>query len=226
MDLNPQLPPLPTLTLKSTQLKTPPEKPPDPSISMLFPENTQYRVPDNPFRGELPKMRNREHKEALEDALVGIRAPFLFSTESPIEFNGANVGIDMSTETFNAAMTTVIAAIERGYHPTRDPTPLGASEWARLSCAMLAAVGRGYHRQYSIEKEGTLDKIRAETIDPNPLPKNPTLFHHLAAIADDIGTHVGVDQDGYQDWYHIQKEEFNRKATKAAAAEVDEKWLS
>jgi len=226
MDLNPQLPPLPTLTLKSTQLKTPPEKPPDPSISMLFPENTQYRVPDNPFRGELPKMRNREHKEALEDALVGIRAPFLFSTESPIEFNGANVGIDMSTETFNAAMTTVIAAIERGYHPTRDPTPLGASEWARLSCAMLAAVGRGYHRQYSIEKEGTLDKIRAETIDPNPLPKNPTLFHRLAAIADDIGTHVGVDQDGYQDWYHIQKEEFNRKATKAAAAEVDEKWLS
>jgi len=192
---------------------------------MLFLENTPYQVPDNPFRGPLPKMRNKDHKEGLQEALMGIRAPFLFSAEKPLEFNGACVGIDMSTETFNAAVTTVITAIERGYYSTRDPTPLGTNEWARLSCSMLAAVGRGYYRQYSTEKESILDKVRAEAIDPNPLPKNPTLFHRLAAIADDIGTHIGVDQEGYQDWYLTLKNKFNTKATKATAAEVDEKWL-
>jgi hypothetical protein len=131
----------------------------------------------------------------------------------------------MSTETFNAAVTTVIAALERGYFLSCDPTPLGPSEWARLSCALLAAVSRGYHRQYSTEKESTLDRVRAEVINPDPLPKNPTLFHRLAAIADDVSTHVGANQDGYQDWYLTLKNEFNIKATKATVAEVDEKWL-
>jgi len=91
---------------------------------------------------------------------------------------------------------------------------------------MLAAVGRGYHRQYSTEKESTLEKVRAEATDPNPLPKNPTFFHRLAAIADDIGTHVGVDQEGYQEWYLTQKEKFIVKAMKAATSEVDKKWLN
>ena len=225
MDLNPVLPPLPTLTLLSTQLNIPPDKPPDPSISLLFPENTQYRVPENPFRGQLPRIKNKEHKEMLKKALDGIRAPFLFNPDEPLEFNGACVGVDMSTETFNAAVTTVIAALERGYFAARDPTPLDPSGWARLSCALLAAVGRGYHRQYSTEKESTLDKVRAEVIDPDPLPNNPTLFHRLAAIADNISTHIGVDQEGYQDWYLTLKNEFNTKATKAAATDVDEKWL-
>jgi hypothetical protein len=93
-----------------------PEKLPDPSISMLFPEITPYRAPDNPFRGSLLKMRNKEHKEALQEALTGVRAPFLFSTEEALEFNGACVGIDTSAEDFNAAVTMVIAAIERGYY--------------------------------------------------------------------------------------------------------------
>jgi hypothetical protein len=224
MELSPQLPPLPTLTLNSTQLNAPPEEPPDPSISMLFPENTEYRAPNNPFRGSLLKVRNREHKEALQEALKGIRASFLFSTERVLEFDGACVGVSASADDFTAAVTLVIAAIERGYYSSRDPTPLGPSEWARISCALLAGVGRGYHRQYSTEKETILDKVRAEVLDPNPLPKNPTLFHRLAAIADDLNTHIGVDQEGYQDWYIALKKEFNEKAAKAAATEVDEKW--
>ncbi|KAH9957736.1 hypothetical protein BGW80DRAFT_1465613 [Lactifluus volemus] len=185
MDLNPELPPLPTLTLLSTQLIIPPDKPPDPSISLLFPENTQYRVPENPFKGSLPKMRNKEYKDTLKKALDDIRAPFLFNTDEPIEFDGACVDVDMSTETFNAAMTTVIAAVERGYFSSRDPTPLGP------------------------QKESTLDRVRANVIDPDPLPGNPSLFHRLAAIADDLNTHIGVDQEDYQDWYLTLKNEFN-----------------
>jgi hypothetical protein len=112
MDLNPVLPPLQTLTLLSTQLNIPPDKPPDPSISVLFPENTLYRVPENPFRGPLPKVRNKDHREMLKKALEGIRAPFIFNDEEPIKFEGACVGVDMSSEVFNAAVTTVMAALE------------------------------------------------------------------------------------------------------------------
>jgi hypothetical protein len=225
MELTPQLPPLPTLTLSSTLLNDPPDKPPDPSISVLFPENTRYRVPDNPFRGPLSQKLKKEHRQALQEALGCIKEPFFFELEEPIRFEGANVGVDTSTENFNAAVITVIAAIERGYFSMRDPTPLGPTEWARLSCAVLAAVGRGYHRQYTTEQEGHLEKVRAEAIDPKPLTNNPTLFHRLSAIACNVSDHVGVDQEGYQDWYLTIKEEFTKKATKAAAAEVDEKWL-
>ena len=226
MDLTPQLPPLPTLTLSTTLLYDPPDKPPDPAISVLFPENTRYRVPNNPFRGPLTQKLKKEHNRALQEALCSIKAPFFFELEKQIEFEGANVGADTSTENFNAAVITVIAAIERGYHSTRDPTPLNPTEWARLSCAVLAAVGRGYHRQYTTEQESHLEKVRAEAINPNPLTKkNPSLFHRLAAIAGDVSEHVDTDQEGYQDWYFTMKKEFTEKATKAAAAEVDEKWL-
>ena len=225
MELTPQLPPLPTLTLNTTILNDPPDKPPDPSISILFPENTQYRAPANPFRGPLSHKLEREHKEALQDALSGIRAPFFFELEEPIRFEGARVGVDTTTENFNAAVITVIAAIERGYYSSRDPTPLGPTDWARLSCATIAAVGRGYHRQYTTEHESLLEKVRAEAVDPNPLTKNPSLFHRLSAIASDVSDHVSSDQEGYQDWYLTLKKEFTEKATKAAAAEVEEKWL-
>ena len=224
MDLDPQLPPLPTLTLSSTILNGPPDKPPDPSISVLFPEITQYRAPDNPFRGLLPHNLEKEHKQALQEALRLVRAPFLFDLEEPINFEGANVDTDTSTENFNAAVITVIAAIERGYYSSRDPTPLGPTDWARLSCALLAAIGRGYHRQYTTEQDSHLEKIRAEVLDPDPLTGNPSLFHRLSAIASDVSDHVGTDQEGYQDWYLTIKKEFTEKATKAAAAEVEEKW--
>jgi hypothetical protein len=96
MDLDPQLPPLPTLTLVSTSLNVPPDKPPDPSISMLFPENPPYRIPENPFRGTAPKAFQEEHKKKLQDALRSVREPFLFRAEEPFIFNGTRVGDDTS----------------------------------------------------------------------------------------------------------------------------------
>ncbi|KAH9959886.1 hypothetical protein BGW80DRAFT_1256364 [Lactifluus volemus] len=111
----------------------------------------------------------------------------------------------MTTETFNTTVTTVIAALERGYFSICDPTSLGPSEWTCLSCALLVV--------YSTEKESTLDRVRAEVIDPDPLPKNLTLFHHLVAIADNLNTHISPDQEGYQDWYLTLKKNFNIKVT-------------
>lgn len=137
--------------------------------------------------------------------------------KEPIRCNGEAVGMETSSEDFNTTLTVVIAAIEWGYHSSQEPTPLGPTKWAWLSGAVLAAVGQGYCHQYTSEQESQLQKVRAEVIDPNPLTtKIPTLFH----------THVEPDLDGFQDWYIKLKEEFNVKVTKAAAIEIEEKFLS
>jgi hypothetical protein len=227
MELDPQLPPLSTLTPISTLPNVPPDRPPDPSISLLFPEATRFRALGNPFRGPLSKALQETHKSSLGEALNGLRSPFLFIPDEPLDFNGKSVGADISTENFNAAAITVIGTVERGYHPTRDPTPLSASDWARLSCALIAAIGRGYHRQYATDQDSNLGKVRAAALDPNPLtPDYPTLFHRLAATAEDIAQHVKPGQEGYQDWYSNIKKGFTEKVTKADTAEVDEKWLT
>ena len=88
------------------------------------------------------------------------------------------------------------------------------------------AIGRGYHWQYATDQDANLEKVRAETIDPDPLsPQFPTLFHRLATTVGDVSHHIGTDQEGYQNWYLTIKQLFMEKATKAATVEVDEKWL-
>src|ERR1700733_12526917 len=94
------LPPLtPTLTLFSNP-NIPPDIPPDPSISMLFPENTPYRVPDNPFRDSNAKELRETHKTALQDALRSVREPFLFYPVEPFAFEGTCVGVDTPSDSF------------------------------------------------------------------------------------------------------------------------------
>jgi hypothetical protein len=103
--------PLPTLTLSFTH---PPDNPPEPSIAMPFPDTTAYRALSNPFRVPLSQKQKLEHKMSLQDALSSVRAPFFFDLEGPINFVGEAVGMETSTEEFNSALITVIAAVERG----------------------------------------------------------------------------------------------------------------
>ena len=227
MDLAQQLPPLSTLTPISTLPNVPPDRPPDPTISVLFPETTPYRVPNNPFRGPPTSALKEAHKQSINEALSDIRRSFLYTLDELLEFDGKSVGVDFSTENFNAAVIIVIATIEWGYYPARDQTPLNTNNWAKLSCALLAAIGWGYHRQYTTEQESNLDNVRAKTLDPNPLaPEYPTLFHWLAATAEEVTQHTKPGQEGYQDWYAHIKKRFTEKATKAVAADINEKWLA
>jgi hypothetical protein len=133
MDLDQPLPRAPTLTPHPTK-NVPPDIPPDPSISVLFPEKTLYRISDNPFRPPIRQESNKEYVRALQEALNGIKVPFLFELKEEISFNGACIGVNMTAETFNAAVVTVTAALERGYYPTRDPTTLDPTGWASLAC--------------------------------------------------------------------------------------------
>jgi hypothetical protein len=58
----------PTLTL-TKQSNIPLDIPPDPLISMLFPESTPYCVPNNPFWGPTSKGLSETYKKALQGAL-------------------------------------------------------------------------------------------------------------------------------------------------------------
>jgi hypothetical protein len=100
-----QLPPLDsTLTIVSNPsalLDTIPTTP-TPSISILFPEITPYRILDNPFQDSNPKRLSKIHKKSLQDALGSIRGPYLFNLEESYDFNGANMGTDTTAESFNS----------------------------------------------------------------------------------------------------------------------------
>ena len=157
MDLVPQLPPLPTLTLMTNVQNVPPDNPPDPPSSSLFPSQPLA----NPIEGQPAK--------------------------GPEEVQFAPLPEDMSAESLETAVKAVIAIIERGYHSTRDETPLNAGTWAKLSCIVLAAIGRGYDCQYTAEKDAAFKQARAESFDPEPLtPECPTYFHRLATTAGSI----------------------------------------
>ncbi|KAI0285881.1 hypothetical protein BGY98DRAFT_1092709 [Russula aff. rugulosa BPL654] len=224
MALDPLPPPPPeTLTLKPTL--PPPKKPPDPSITVPFPERTPYRAPENPFRGPITKETEEEYKRILQEVTEDIRAPFSYDNEGPLLFDGESVGVDLSSESFNAAVITVLAAVERGYYPARDPTPISARDWARLACSLVAAIGRGYHRQNSQTNESTLEKVRKGLIDPNPLASQyPTLFHRLSAMAEHLEFCLSPDLDNYQDWYGYLRHKAEKEIAKLATIEVEEKW--
>ena len=42
----------------------------------------------------------------------------------------------------------VIANIKHSYHPNKDETLLNANLQARLSCIVMAAIGKSYDHQY------------------------------------------------------------------------------
>jgi hypothetical protein len=224
MALDP-LPPPPSETLTPKPTRFQPKKPPDPSIAVIFPERTPYRATENPFRETIPKETEEEYKRLLSSVTEGIRAPFSYDNEGAVSFDGESVGVNLSSETFNAAVITVIAAIERGYYPARDPTPLSTRDWARLACSLVAAIGRGYHRQNTPGNEAVLEKVRKDLTDPNPLAQQyPTLFHRLAAMAENLEFCLSPDLDNYKDWYGYIRHKTEKEMAKLATIEAKEKW--
>jgi hypothetical protein len=70
-----------------------------------------------------------------------------------------------------------------------------------------------------------LDAARKSTLDPEPIyPTLLTFFHRLVAMAEDLGPIMGEGMTNFQDKFLEIKRNCNKKVTKAAATEVDEKW--
>jgi hypothetical protein len=160
MDLDPQLPPLSTLTRMTNTQTVPPDNPPDPPTSSLFPENIPTQPLANPTRGPPAKRPGEAYEIPLPENL----------TEKDLE----------------SAVQVVVAVLERGYHPYPGLAPINTAGWAKMACTVLAAMGRGYSCLYTAEWEAEISRARAEATDPNPLPNCPTYFHRLSTITDTL----------------------------------------
>ncbi|KAI0287100.1 hypothetical protein BC826DRAFT_972469 [Russula brevipes] len=108
----------------------------------------------------------------------------------------------------------VTAALGAGYYPARGPNLLNTEDWAKLSCTLLAAVGRGYKLQYSGNMDTVLDRERKKTLDPSPvIPKALTYFHRLSTTIEQLGVEVDADledtadlQDSFKPPPRVQRE--------------------
>jgi hypothetical protein len=212
--------------LTLTPNSTPPDPPGNPPKT-LPPSGTSERALDNPFRSDTPVSTKEANKNALGKAVSEARASFKYNPIEPLAFDENGLANLLSADAFNSAVNTVISSLDKGYTSSLYPLPLSPQEWARLSCKLLAAVGRGYRRTCELEKEPEVERAKAEAIDLTPIgPRYPTLFHRIAVTASDIETHVSTDQEGWRDWYVALKRSFEQKAAKSAAMEVEEKWRS
>ncbi|KAH9962562.1 hypothetical protein BC827DRAFT_1375715 [Russula dissimulans] len=227
MDVGP-LPPPPTNPNPTPNLPDPPRgRPPDPNPAAIAPEKTPFKALDNPYRGPVPEEVIEAHKQSLMEALDFIRSPFWYSLTEPLRFNGESLGGAISPSDFNAAVALVLTAMEVGYHPNQQNNLLDLTNWARLACSLMATIGWGLarHCESNSEQEKRLDQIRASVINDDPITREyPTLFHCLAAMASHVEMHVAPDLESYPDWYFNSKMTFDRLATKAAVAEVEESW--
>jgi hypothetical protein len=191
---------------------------------MLFPERTPYCAPGNPFMGPLPKETEEKYKCALREVTMDLRTPFMYDSLKPLSFCGNNIGTNLSAEAFNTAVTTIMVTLESRYNPSQS-TPLNTRDWARLVCVLIAATGQGFHKTGSTTPKTSLKKLRAETIDKDPIdPKYPTLFHRLAAMAEHLEHFIAPDLEDYQDWYFSLRLKTGKNMAKLATGKLEEKW--
>ncbi|KAH9994359.1 hypothetical protein BJV74DRAFT_795448 [Russula compacta] len=177
----------------------------------------------NPYNIPILEEKVEAHQKSLEEALKEYRAPFKFHINQALSFDGPIIGMNVSSKVFNDVVTLVLAILECGYYQVENPIPLGATDWARLACATLAATGHGYTKQYKHSPEEAMEKVYAESTNPSPLSQShPTLFHHLAATAEHLKSHASSDIKLYQTWFSSIKAGLYEKASEATAIKVQE----
>ena len=170
---------------------------------------------------------SKDSTAALNEAIAQAGAPSLFTTDYNLAFNEVldRVKPEDTQEVFNSSIKLIVHTLQGGPEAPHKPAlnVLGTADWARLACALLAAIGRGYKLQFSQALEEGKKKDWAEAPDPNPLSANfPTLFHRIAATADHLGDQITGDQVDIGSWVLEAKANLHDKATKAAQKEVEE----
>ena len=228
-----QPPPGSTLTLGNKA--NPPSKkhPPEPPKPPPLPQNSTAHGTENQNRNmqmaAVCKTQERAHIASLDEA----HAPFKYTTRGNFDYNGTFSDVEDPKQLFINSAKLIIATLQGGLQAPSIPTPnlLGAADWADLSCALLAAIGRGYSLQYDKDQADTaLRREWAEAPDPNPLnTRYPTLFHRLSATADALNDQLLIDgQDdecSIEGWILEAKTAILKEETKNIKVKVQEECL-
>ncbi|KAF8257615.1 hypothetical protein EI94DRAFT_1708800 [Lactarius quietus] len=172
-----------------------------------------------------------EHIKALKaEAIEEIQGPLMYRLAGRLEsWEGEEFGV--STDNFHAACDIVLTALESGYYPTRSKTLLSATEWAELSSAALAAVGRGYCRTENSSKEEEIKTARLQATDSacGDIDNHPfaNTFSRIIATADQLSVNLTVDENesGLVSWLTQTEAQVKFRVERLAAAEVEEALL-
>ena len=228
MDVEPQPPHGQTLT-PGAEANPPPEIPPPdpPNPPPPPPQNPLAFSQENPLVYSPAEKLNEQHIHEFETFLAKARDPFSFTTDNHFSFNGSIEGQSNPEGVFNASAQLIIEVLQGGRDAPANPSAegVGTMDWAKLACALLAAIGRGYTLQYDQTRStAEMRKGWDEAPDPNPLAhKYPTLFHRAAVTASLLDDQITADKDGFISYATKLKADIHDIAIKAAHAEVEEK---
>ena len=230
--IDPQPPPGLTLTL-GPRANPPAEiPPPEPPNHPLPPQNSKADGLETPNTPSPTVASEKNQKQALVMSLDEAHAPFMYATEGSFNFRGTFTDVEDPKELFIKSAKLIITTLQGGRFAPAAPTPelLDAADWAELSCALIAAIGRGYSLMYDKERADAAHKKEwTEAPDPKPLsPRYPTLFHRLSATADALNDQIVVDgQDdecNIAGWILEAKAGILREETRKIKLQVEEDW--
>ncbi|KAH9952956.1 hypothetical protein BC827DRAFT_1159487 [Russula dissimulans] len=224
MDLRPVPPPLSNPNPITNPHSPPQGKPPDPEAAEIPSDNHHNNTLVNSYGSPAPEAAKSTQEIFLLETLKDARSPFEYSPGVPLDFDGGSMGGTIPMDTFNTACTMVVTALEKGYHPIQGWNALDINNWPKLTCALTAAIGRGYNLPHNRDLLGdtVLEVARSSATDHNPItPKNPTLFHRLATMLNQLEVDVS-EVDDYCDWYLESKLKFERLAKKEVTTQVEE----
>lgn len=227
-----QLSPGPTLTLGIRANPPSKDPPPEPPNRPPPPQISRANGPENPIRSIPLAAQGRKHEQALVTSLDEAHAPFKYATKGSFDFKGTFTDVEDPKQLFNNSAKLIISTLQGGLHAPIIPTPnlLSATDWADLSCALLAAIGRGYSLQYDKDQAvAELKKEWSEAPDLSPLsPRYPTLFHRLSATADLLNDQLLIDgqddESNIEGWIAEAKIAILKEETENLKAQVREDW--
>ena len=227
MDVEPQPPPGQTLTLGFAANPPPEIPPPEPPNPPPPKKNLPAESLEDPHGYSPAEKLNEHHIREFEAFIAKARDPFSFTTDNHFSFNGSIEGQSNPEGVFNASAQLIIEVLQGGRDAPANPSTegVGTTDWARLTCALLAAMGRGYTLQYDQSRSiAEIWKGWDEAPDPDPLAtKYPTLFHRAAVTASLLDDQITADKDGFLSYATKLKADIHDIALKAAHAEVEEK---
>ena len=119
-------------------------KPPDP---VAFPPNFSWDntafLPET-FLDSFAADYGSQQLEIRNKVVENLRGPLTFQHQCQFQSLNQTVARGVTPAHFRAAVSLVIAGLDRGYFSNEVLPLVLITDWAELACAVVAAMGRGY----------------------------------------------------------------------------------
>ena len=155
----------------------------------------------------------------MQDVACDLKNKIIDNLHGPLQFHAGpslstwygHEHIGLNKDQFMMAFNFITTVLDMGYYPSPGcKLPLlGALDWATLSSATLAAIGRGYAHSHSEYNEAHLDLIWRTTMDISTDKKDPPfshMFKQLMATTEHLHTFLTPDNEDAVEWINNLKQ--------------------